>query len=320
MGIKKEDWPQIDARIDLALKGIRNDIKSLRPQGWRKIIFWLREAGILVIVIGAFVALLGITITSIYRAVTDVVEEATFRTQTKDTLTTIQKDITSIQSQLGLRVPNALKRLILPPAHSVETANLVGNLKQAGMVIDAAFQTQTPSAPEQLRPIRDSLETLRSKPEQNVEVRMIATSVLIQLDGYTEFSKEAEEQKYPTIQQPAQPSLPPQSRGFLRFTMECAHPTAGFLHMEPPELADRTYVVDVSVVGCQQDLDHIIWIHTHFKNATVRYHGGPLRLADVTFENCKFDFGDEPQSREALNALRGLNGRPAVLLIEPKPR
>jgi hypothetical protein len=47
MAIRNEDWPKIDERIGVALAGTRSDIKSLRPQGWRKIIFWLREGGIL---------------------------------------------------------------------------------------------------------------------------------------------------------------------------------------------------------------------------------------------------------------------------------
>lgn len=263
--------------------------------------------------------LLGITVASIYRAVADVREEATFRAQTKDTLTTIQRDIASIQSQLGRRVPIALKRLIFPPPEGVEGANLIGNLRQAGAVIDAAFQIQLPCAPEQLGPIRDTLETLRSQPKQSADVRTVATSVLIQLDGYTQFSKGVESEKYPVVQQPVGPFLPPQSSGFLGFTMYCTHPTARFLHVESSELADRVYVVDVSVIGCQQDLDHVIWIRTHFKDATVRYHGGPLRLADATFDNCTFDFGNEPQSQRALNILRKLDGRPAVLLIEPTP-
>ena len=88
MALRKEDLPKIDERISLALEKIREDIKSLKPQGWRKAIFWLREAGILAIVIGAFVGLLGITITSIYRVVTDVSEEAKFRAHTDDRLGT----------------------------------------------------------------------------------------------------------------------------------------------------------------------------------------------------------------------------------------
>lgn len=98
MAIRNEDWPKSDERINLGLLPILKEIKSLRPQGLRKVVLWLREAGILAAVIGAFVGLLGITVASIYRAVTDVREEATFRANTVDRLGNIETQLLELRA------------------------------------------------------------------------------------------------------------------------------------------------------------------------------------------------------------------------------
>jgi hypothetical protein len=241
-----------------------------------------------------------------------------FRTRTEDRLSYIETNLNKLQSQLGLRIPAGLQRLIPPLGHNVKPTELADNLKEAGTLIDAAFRTRLASSPELLQPIRDSLETLRSEPKYNEEVRKAATADLIRLDGYTQFSKALEEGRYPSLQPLQQSLAPSQLSGLMNFRMDCTHPTAGFLNVEPPELGDKIFIFNVVVIGCHQTLDHLIWIDTEFKNATITYNGGPLRLADVRFNNCVFEAGNEPESQKILSLLRGLNGNPAVLFIEPK--
>lgn len=71
------------------------------------------------------------------------------------------------------------------------------------------------------------------------------------------------------------------------------------------------------IMNLTQDLSGVYWIHTTFENSVIVYNGGPLYLADVTFKNCTFDFGNDSQSREVKAALLGTvrRNRPSTLLL-----
>jgi hypothetical protein len=71
----------------------------------------------------------------------------------------------------------------------------------------------------------------------------------------------------------------------------------------------------VLIKDSAQDLAGIYWIRATFENVRVRYHGGPLYLADVTFKNCTFQFGNDPQSEQVRKALLGAEGKPTSLLL-----
>jgi hypothetical protein len=66
---------------------------------------------------------------------------------------------------------------------------------------------------------------------------------------------------------------------------------------------------NVTIRDSAQDLSGIYWIHATFENTEIRYSGGPLFLADTTFKNCTFKFGDDPRSQEVRAALLGLTKR-----------
>jgi hypothetical protein len=72
---------------------------------------------------------------------------------------------------------------------------------------------------------------------------------------------------------------------------------------------------NVLVRHCGQDLAGIYWIHTIFENSDVRYEGGPLYLADVTFKNCTFSFGKDAQSQNVKRAILGSRGKPTSVMI-----
>ncbi len=81
---------------------------------------------------------------------------------------------------------------------------------------------------------------------------------------------------------------------------------------------DVSIISDGDVIrNSGQDLSGIYWIHTTFENSEIRYAGGPLYLADVTFKNCTFKFGDDPRSQEVKAALLGITKRnkPASMLL-----
>jgi len=46
---------------------------------------------------------------------------------------------------------------------------------------------------------------------------------------------------------------------------------------------------NVRVVGLAQDIENLTWTNDTFENCLIRYHGGPLRMANVRFFNCTFE-------------------------------
>jgi hypothetical protein len=46
---------------------------------------------------------------------------------------------------------------------------------------------------------------------------------------------------------------------------------------------------NVKVVGVAQDIGNLTWTNDIFEGSVIRYHGGPLRLANVRFFNCTFE-------------------------------
>lgn len=243
-----------------------------------------------------------------------------FRTHTEDRLSNIETEIESLRSDYGSRIPAALRRLIPSSPRGIGEELLADNLRKAGTILDAAFQTRTPSDPDALQPIRAALQTLRSELEQENEVRAAATADLVRLDGYNQLSAGIAEGRYPSAGSVPQPFSPSQFSGLMNFTINCEYKTARFLEVKPAEFADRVFIFGVTVNRCQQALDNLIWINTEFNSATVRYHGGPLRLANVRFKNCSFDFGSDPNSIFALDMIRRSKGRAVSLLIVPGAR
>ena len=94
MAIRKEDWPSIH-------QAIADAITPLKPKGWRKALFLLREWSVLGALATLIVALLGIAGTAFYQATARIGKEATFETNTKNDLKEIRSDIKAIREDLA---------------------------------------------------------------------------------------------------------------------------------------------------------------------------------------------------------------------------
>jgi hypothetical protein len=60
MALRNEDREWLQLQID---KAIAKVFDSVKPQGWKKVFFWLREWGIAAAIIGVFAALIAIVTT-----------------------------------------------------------------------------------------------------------------------------------------------------------------------------------------------------------------------------------------------------------------
>jgi hypothetical protein len=108
-------------------EAINTAIDKIRPHGWRKLVVSLRELGPLAASIAVVLTLLGITLTSVYQAVSNVREETTFRTRTGDRLDSIEGTLKLMQAQAA-----AARYSALPPqelkTHRDELQTVVKNL------------------------------------------------------------------------------------------------------------------------------------------------------------------------------------------------
>jgi len=97
MPVRRETREQIAAEVKAQLPMV---IDSLRPKGWRKAVFELRQWGILGVIAGVIVTLLAVAAGAIYQATARVDRQARFETNTEDRLRTIEVQL------LDLRAPH----------------------------------------------------------------------------------------------------------------------------------------------------------------------------------------------------------------------
>lgn len=95
MSLRNEDKEWINSAI-------RDAVSSLRPHGWRKAVFVLRELGPLAATVAIVVALLGITLGAVYQSTAHVKEETAFRTNTIDRLGGIEGTLKVLQAQIAV--------------------------------------------------------------------------------------------------------------------------------------------------------------------------------------------------------------------------
>lgn len=105
MDLRKEQQAWVNEQIRVA-------VDALKPKGWKKAVFLLRELGPLATIVAVFMTLLAITCGAIYQSVVHVTSETEFRTHTADTLVQIQATLRELQaSQSPKRVIQEIARL-----------------------------------------------------------------------------------------------------------------------------------------------------------------------------------------------------------------
>jgi hypothetical protein len=223
----------------------------------------------------------------------------------------LEQNVQNVQDRINRLTPATLNDLIPTPNVPPNSKNLTGQLRQASHVIDVALRARIPAAPESLAPLRMRIADILKSYKNDPRIRVAALSTDVRLEGYQVASTGLLNGLQPQTS-PLSPEMSLGSMAYLSgFTMNCTYPTAHFLAAEKAPVV----VFDVLVNICAQKLDGPRWINVDFKNSSIEYTGGPLYLADVTFVNCTFKFGDDINSRSALVAIRASNGAPVTLLI-----
>ncbi len=231
----------------------------------------------------------------------------------------LKQNITVIQDRLNRLTPATLNDLIPPPTGSTKAKTVATQLRKASQVIDVALKSQIPGDPDLLSPLRWRVADIAQRYKNDSEVRLAASATEVRLEGYVIASRKLLEGLKPQTVAPSDTETSIGLRSyFMDFTMVCKYPEAYFIKAESLARAETAAIVDVTVVACQQKLEGFKWLNVQFKNNTVSYHGGPLYLADVTFQNSHFDFGNDVESQEVLSAIIARHGKPVSLLVEPQ--
>jgi hypothetical protein len=74
----------------------------------------------------------------------------------------------------------------------------------------------------------------------------------------------------------------------------------------------QVVIMNATIEGAAQELDAIVWLNIKFKNSQIIYSGGPLYLGDVTFDNCQFQFGSDPESQKVLAQIKATGNQPVT--------
>jgi hypothetical protein len=73
--------------------------------------------------------------------------------------------------------------------------------------------------------------------------------------------------------------------------------------------AENSIFFRLLIQNCRQRLDHFNWIGSRFEHSTILYKGGPLRLANVLFQNCTFDFADSEVGQRLMQEIQNSRGK-----------
>lgn len=95
MALRNDDRDWIHTEIQSA-------VNLLRPHGWRKAVFVLRELGPLAATLAIIVTLVSITLGAVYQSTSHVRDETAFRTKTTDRLDAIEGILKLIQAQIAV--------------------------------------------------------------------------------------------------------------------------------------------------------------------------------------------------------------------------
>lgn len=125
-------------------------VDSFKPHGWRKLAHVLRALGPIATSIGIVVALLGITLGSLYYSFSKVKEEATFQTNTESKLEKLNTDMVSLRALIASSQPlksqnqKAAKELLAQARQKLVPPIPKSVVEQAGInFIEAASKEPT---------------------------------------------------------------------------------------------------------------------------------------------------------------------------------
>jgi hypothetical protein len=308
MPLRNEEKTWIQEQIADA---IGDTLDSLKPKGWRRALYVMREIGPLAAIIGLFLALIGITCGALYQSFAHLKEETEFRTRTGDTFSTIDTRLGNIDKSL-VEIKASLTRYQLErladnpadPENATSVEKLVTSAQEQNIRLDAGF----------IRKVGDRFIRTAKKSDS-------AWKAFLALLSYHSFVVGIEAPHSDKSVLKMVPDKPYE----LSLTVDIGPkgeparvPTARFAGagLASPENSARLepiganqnqgsglqYLIITDEPGTIR-LDDMFIKNVIFENMTFSYHGGPIKMENVYFVNCKFNFANDKRSKDLLLAV-----------------
>ena len=290
--IRKEDWPELDRRINEA---VFKAVEPLKPQGLKKILVAVRQVGTIAAVLSVFLSLVGITCTSLYQAFSRVDKQARFEAQTVLTIAAINEHLK--------RVDEAIPTLTLGQAAtdpaSANSASLVKALvtqaRETGVVLPSSVIAENGAkfigaSSKSSTALEAVIALLNYKSYINKTNTAVPTDFKVYL-ALTHFSI----------------TVPPgATHPNLFFSGSASKDQAAEVMKigEDKDVGAAMGVHYIQILGGTTELDGHQFRNVFFQNVHIIYDGGPLRMTNVVFINCTFDVKSDTNSQNfALAAL-----------------
>jgi hypothetical protein len=265
------------------------------------------------------------------------------KTDVESTVNPIRVDIAKLTERLRKQTAFNLESLIPPAelARVLDPAVLKARFQEANALITTAISERIPATPALLEKTQMKLQTTLTDTRLSGDMRMAATTALVGFEAYNVFSSAILVVNVPkiflsqdaTIYAPVTVDKPVWLEGTgkngatITIDFSGPHPTyplpAAFAiaggsailskmrargtdsapHFLIASDQARVLVSEVAIEGLTQELGGVTWINVDFVNAIIRYNQKPTYLGNVSFKNCKFEFGSDAASTWLLDRI-----------------
>jgi len=286
----EEDMPLSPENQDWVKVQIAQAVADLQPNGFRRVMYWLKEWGAISALWGVPLALIAVVITLGNFTTSRITKEATFETQTGNDLKTIDKHLTAIDAHLQ-RLDNTIATSQLTALSGQPiTKDSLAAIQQ--LVLTASSENIKLDQSEVGKAgVRLVLAT------KNTPDAWPATTVLL---GYTSMLNQywvpADSQQIGTPNFASWYSRPAGWEGSLTAVGQGMPPNVADLRqigLQDANTGQRTGPSYLVMAGGTVHLDGMIMKRVVVRNATVVYDGGKVSMQKVYFVNCKFQIKHE---------------------------
>jgi hypothetical protein len=279
MAIRKDEWTEIERKIAASAD-------TVRPHGWGKAIFLLKEWGVLSVTITLIVTLIAGVFIEWSAANLRFANESTFETDTRDRLTQIDNQMVSLRALVAanqpLRKPNqdAARELLAQARRKSIPPIPAPVVEQAGMSFIEAARTDTGAW-------KVALEFASYRTVLNGSARPPGSEHTLTPLETTWYALKSVPGK------PA-PALNDSSHVRLPISQSARAEQLG----NPIPQTANTGPAWLFVNGGAVSLDEAYIRRAVFNHVEVYYSGKPVQLEDTIFIDCTFVFDNSEQARQ----------------------
>jgi|ERR1035437_9226139 hypothetical protein len=232
-------------------------------------------------------------------------------------------------------------------AHALEPAILKARFQEASSLINTAIAERIPATPAILRDAQSKLRATLLDTRVPTDVRSAATAALVGFEAYNVFSSTVVVVNAPkilvsqdgtfygpvTIDRAVWLEGTGKEGAIITVDFTGTHPPypnpAAFViaggdavlskmrvkgKENSPEFLvvsskpSRALVNETRIENLTQKLGGVTWVNVDFVNSVIRYSGEPTYLGNVTFTNCKYEFGSDAVSKWVLAKISQPSG------------